>query len=122
MNVTFVSADQLGFEALATEGPAAKIRLKFAILDDELAIGNFRHHRNLVHWLLQNRLQERLPPEICAAQPVVEEQRLLTIFGNVMYNGELELTVYITPRRWTKRQAEAATRQTLNDVVAHHAA
>ena len=106
MRVHCVTAEQLGVAPLFTEGPLADFRYKFVLIENELVYGNARHHWDLVGWLLQGPLAVKYPPAVARAQPIIESERVLTVFGGLDLHGKIEMVVYITPCSMTIAEVE----------------
>lgn len=117
MRVYSVVADEVGTVPLLKQGELAKIRLKFAVIDDCLVYGDVRSHNHLFKWLLIGPLSDRLPRDVHQAAAVAENLGLFTAAGNVLCTGEIETTIVYRPPGMTTIEAEQLFRSEVANVL-----
>ena len=87
MTVHQFDAQALGY---AVGVPDGKIEAKFAAIGDHIAIGHFRHHRDLVAALIAGPCQD-IPADLCVAADYVFKHNIPTTFGNILADGTIAI-------------------------------
>lgn len=113
MTVHQLDAIALGY---TVGNPDGTIEAKFAAIGDHLAIGHFRHHRDLVAALIAGPCHH-IPTDLTMASNYVLEHSIPVTLGNVLADGSVVVLSDCAHRVNASSSHEDDVRQAINHLL-----